>query len=594
MEGTGKEDSAVVVHASTTRKVFSGPSKPRLMNQVPDEILNDPELMEAMSVLPANYNFEIPKTVWKIRQAEAKRVALQMPEGLLLYALTISDIIETFCGAETVIMGDVTYGACCVDDFSARALGADFMVHYGHSCLIPVDQTPGIKMLYVFVDIKFDLTHFEETIRLNFSKTQKIALVSTIQFVASLQATVVKLKNEGYQISVPKISPLSPGEILGCTSPCLDTDVVIYLGDGRFHLESVMIANPQASAFQYDPYSKLFTLESYDHELMKKNRKSAVQSAQNAGKFGLVLGTLGRQGSPKVLEEIQQKITARGKEFVTVLLSEIFPAKLNLMPSVEAWIQVACPRLSIDWGLAFHRPLLTPYEANVALREVEWRENYPMDFYAYESLGPWTPNYKPKNSQNPKFHFSGDKKSTVYYTIALGVLVVGFSYAAVPLYRIFCQAYSYGGTTAAGHDASKVESIKPNRSRVLKIKFNADTAASLTWNFRPQQSEIKVALGETALAFYTARNPTDRPVDGISTYNVIPFEAGQYFNKIQCFCFEEQRLNPNEEVDLPVFFYIDPEFGEDPRMENVETLTLSYTFFEAKEASKLNKPAYAK
>ncbi|KAK3724981.1 hypothetical protein QZH41_017461 [Actinostola sp. cb2023] len=98
---------------------------------------------------------------------------------------------------------------------------------------------------------------------------------------------------------------------------------------------------------------------------------------------------------------------------------------------------------------------------------------------------------------------------------------------------------------------------------------------------------FQVAIGETALAFYTATNPTDQAVTGISTYNVVPFEAGQYFNKIQCFCFEEQRLNPREQVDMPVFFYIDPEFSEDPAMAKVDTIILSYTFFEAKEAEKM-------
>lgn len=96
------------------------------------------------------------------------------------------------------------------------------------------------------------------------------------------------------------------------------------------------------------------------------------------------------------------------------------------------------------------------------------------------------------------------------------------------------------------------------------------------------------------MAFYTARNPTDTPVTGISTYNVIPFEAGQYFNKIQCFCFEEQLLNPHEQVDMPVFFYIDPEFTEDPKMEFIDTVTLSYTFFEAKEGLNLPVPSFVR
>ena len=138
--------------------------------------------------------------------------------------------------------------------------------------------------------------------------------------------------------------------------------------------------------------------------------------------------------------------------------------------------------------------------------------------------------------------------------------------------------------------AEKVKAMKPVKNRKIEVHFNADTAAAMQWNFRPQQSVISVAPGETALAFYTARNPTDKPIDGISTYNVIPFEAGVYFNKIQCFCFEEQRLNPHEEVDMPVFFYIDPEFDEDPATMSYDKITLSYTFFESKPGLQLPMP----
>lgn len=185
-------------------------------------------------------------------------------------------------------------------------------------------------------------------------------------------------------------------------------------------------------------------------------------------------------------------------------------------------------------------------------------------------------------------------RSTLNYMVAVGVMTVGLSYAAVPLYRIFCQAYSYGGTTGLAEPNNTVSDMKAVTSRPLKIRFNADTASSMQWNFKPQQQDITLVPGETALAFYTAVNPTDKPVTGISTYNVIPFEAGQYFNKIQCFCFEEQQLNPHEKVDMPVFFYIDPEFTDDPRMEYIDEIVLSYTFFEAKEGMKLPVPSYVK
>nr|XP_006010867.1 PREDICTED: diphthamide biosynthesis protein 1-like [Latimeria chalumnae] len=222
-ERPGPGEMELQPRAGGVRSAARGPQR-KVANQIPDEILNNKDLQEAMKSLPNNYNFEIPKTVWRIKAVQARRVALQFPEGLLLFACTISDIVERFTGAETLVMGDVTYGACCVDDFTARALGADFMVHYGHSCLIPIDTTSGIKMLYVFVDIKIDTAHFIETVRLNFPKAAALALVSTIQFVAALQASAQELCPE-YDVTTPQCRPLSPGEILGCTSPRLERPV---------------------------------------------------------------------------------------------------------------------------------------------------------------------------------------------------------------------------------------------------------------------------------------------------------------------------------------------------------------------------------
>ncbi|CAH1794660.1 unnamed protein product [Owenia fusiformis] len=184
------------------------------------------------------------------------------------------------------------------------------------------------------------------------------------------------------------------------------------------------------------------------------------------------------------------------------------------------------------------------------------------------------------------------QRTVLIYISAVGIFMLGMSYAGVPLYRMFCQATGLGGQATAGHDNSKVETMAAIEDRQIKIRFNADTASSMRWNFKPQQLSVVVAPGETALAFYTATNPTAKPIVGISTYNVLPFEAGIYFNKIQCFCFEEQRLNPHEQVDMPVFFYIDPEFAEDPKMENVDSITLSYTFFEAKEGFQVPLPGY--
>ena len=368
----------------------------RALNQVPPEILNDEHINAAIALLPANYSFEIHKTIYRIRTSDSKKVALQFPEGLLLFATTISDILTRFCpGTETLIMGDVTYGACCIDDYTARALGCDLLVHYAHSCLIPVDVTT-IKTLYVFVDISIDTTHLLVTLERNFQPGKTIAMVGTIQFNATLHTIKPALQSAGFDVLIPQIMPLSKGEILGCTSPRLSSeagvDLILYLGDGRFHLESAMIHNPTIPAYRYDPYSRRLTRETYDHMEMHDLRRQAIISARSAKRWGLILGSLGRQGNPHTMTLIENHLNEQGIPFINLLLSEIFPGKLAMMDDIECWVQIACPRLSIDWGYAFARPLLTPYEALVALgARQDWDKGnggvYPMDFYAKDGLG---------------------------------------------------------------------------------------------------------------------------------------------------------------------------------------------------------------
>lgn len=368
----------------------------RTLNQVPPEILNDEDINAAIALLPPNYSFEIHKTIHRIRTNASKKVALQMPEGLLLFATTISDILTQFCqGIETLIMGDVTYGACCIDDYTARALGCDLLVHYAHSCLIPVAVTQ-IKTLYVFVDISIDTSHLLATLERNFQPGKCIAMVGTIQFNATLHGVRAPLEAAGYKILIPQISPLSKGEILGCTAPRLDAekegvDYILYLGDGRFHLESAMIHNPTLPAYRYDPYSRKLTREGYDHKEMHGLRRDAIAQAKGAKKWGLILGSLGRQGNPHTMSMIERLLDEKRIPYINLLLSEIFPGKLAMMSEVECWVQVACPRLSIDWGYAFPRPLLTPYEALIVLGVKEdWKNSgdvYPMDYYGKKGLG---------------------------------------------------------------------------------------------------------------------------------------------------------------------------------------------------------------
>jgi len=153
-------------------------------------------------------------------------------------------------------------------------------------------------------------------------------------------------------------------------------------------------------------------------------------------------------------------------------------------------------------------------------------------------------------------------------------LMLGLSFAAVPLYQLFCQVTGYGGTT------QRAESLPGEvLQQSVSIRFDANTAQGIAWRFKPTTKPMQIRLGEQGLAFYQARNLSSEPVRGTATFNVTPEGAGSYFSKIECFCFTEQLLAPGEIVDMPVTFFVDPEMMNDPDARNIREITLSYTFF---------------
>ncbi len=152
--------------------------------------------------------------------------------------------------------------------------------------------------------------------------------------------------------------------------------------------------------------------------------------------------------------------------------------------------------------------------------------------------------------------------------------MAGLSFAAVPLYRVFCEATGYAGTPqlrgAAGPGAT---------DRSITVRFNATTSPSLPWRFAPNEAAVTVKLGEDRLASYVGQNRGQQPITGVATYNVTPEKAGRYFHKTACFCFDEQTLTPGQEMQFPLSFWVDPAIADDPDTRDVKTVTLSYTFF---------------
>lgn len=165
-------------------------------------------------------------------------------------------------------------------------------------------------------------------------------------------------------------------------------------------------------------------------------------------------------------------------------------------------------------------------------------------------------------------------KRLAFASFGFVAFMVGVSFAAVPLYDLFCRVTGFGGTPMIGQAAPAT----PGEATIT-VRFNANTQPNLPWQFAAQSHSMTLRVGEEGLAFYTARNMTDRPVTGISAYNVTPEIVGRYFHKTACFCFVEQTLEGNQVVDMPLTFWVDPRIAQDPATRDIRTITVSYTFF---------------
>lgn len=303
-------------------------------------------------------------------------------------------------------------------------------------------DTTIIPCLYVFVEIRIDVGRMIGTCLGGELGTRNVVLAGTIQFGGAIRAAKAELERVGFRVLVPQAKPLSAGEVLGCTAPRVlkgDFDgvdlgdvVVVFVADGRFHLEAFMIANPGVRAYRYDPYLGKMFLEEYDHVGMKNSRRKAIERAREAKNWGVVLGTLGRQGNPRILDRLEKKMGEKGLSWTVVLMSEMSPARIALFEdSIDAWIQIACPRLSVDWGESYGKPLLNSFEAEIALGLIPgWWErhnasdmcgngeccacddgakkdalengiDYPMDYYAQDG-GEWNSCYSKRRDRRDR------------------------------------------------------------------------------------------------------------------------------------------------------------------------------------------------
>ncbi|KPP86850.1 MAG: aa3-type cytochrome c oxidase assembly protein subunit CoxG [Rhodobacteraceae bacterium HLUCCA08] len=172
-------------------------------------------------------------------------------------------------------------------------------------------------------------------------------------------------------------------------------------------------------------------------------------------------------------------------------------------------------------------------------------------------------------------------RSTALQAVFVVVFMGAMAWAAVPFYDWFCRVTGFGGTTGTADASGEVEVL----DQTIKVRFNASLARDMPWEFRPVETQMELRIGQQGLAWYEAHNPTDRPITGTASYNVAPYEAGPFFIKVDCFCFEEQVLQPGETMLMPVQFFVDPEIVDDREGQYIHTITLGYTFYESAQSA---------
>lgn len=169
-------------------------------------------------------------------------------------------------------------------------------------------------------------------------------------------------------------------------------------------------------------------------------------------------------------------------------------------------------------------------------------------------------------------------KKTLYVLTGVAVAMLGLGFASDPLYDTFCRVTGYAGTPKIAED-----NLSEVIDRVVTVEFDSNVAQDMPWKFRPDQRRMDVQLGQSGLAYYTVENTSDEAVTGVANFNVMPIKAAPFFIKTDCFCFEEQTIQPGEKLSLPVIFFVDPQMDEDKRLNEIKTITLSYTFFPSEE-----------
>lgn len=322
-----------------------------------------------------HFDFEEGRIKQEILKFGAKRVLIQLPEGLKPEATRLAKIVEK-SGALPIVSADPCYGACDLATTDAERLGVDLTIHYGHSKMVKYEQIPTV---YIEARATVSVNDSVEKALPLLEKWQRIGLATTVQHVQTLDGVREILTRAGKTVAIGDTGHLSyPGQVIGCNygnakSIAKDVEAFLFIGGGQFHALGVALATSKPTVVA-DPYdNRAFSVDKEAEKILKQ-RWASIGEAKKAKNFAVLIGLkLGQKKMDEALQ-LKQKLEDNGKAAFLFAIREITPEALMEFPSVDAYVNTACPRISIDDGSRFQRPVLTMNEASAVVGELSWEE----------------------------------------------------------------------------------------------------------------------------------------------------------------------------------------------------------------------------
>ena len=328
-----------------------------------------------------NYNFKIAEVIEKIKELKAKKIALQFPEGLKIYATSVANEIESKTNSKVIILGDACYGACDVSDQDMMNL-VDLIVHFGHTPL-PLNY----KIPIIFVEA-YSLINIEDSMKKSLKNLEgynNIGLVTTTQHLNVLEKMKTILEKKGKKVFLKKGIGTKEGQVLGCNFSAikdLPVEAYLYVGSGNFHPLGIKLFTKKPVIIA-DPYmGDVRSIDEFSDKILRV-RFAKIVKAGEANNFGVIVSSKEGQFRLELAYHLKEMIQNSGRKAVIIMMNSITPALLMAYRDLDAFVITACPRIAIDDASMYEKPLITPQELEIVLNKRDW-SNYEMDEIKYD------------------------------------------------------------------------------------------------------------------------------------------------------------------------------------------------------------------